>query len=298
MNKEVVLNTQWKPKGWITILIGILLQPFVFLYVNRPKLFWLYLIAEIAVRVIEHLFLQNPAEGGWYSSFYLRYIFVLVCPAHAYFIAKNYDVTSVRRWYSRWWGLSGIYAAILVPVVLFRTFLFEPFTIPASSMSPTLNVGDLIVVKKWGFGDYETIGVPIVDTALAEKAIVKRGGIYVFYPPNSAVPFVKRLIGLPGDTVRIEGNEISVNGETFSASLVSDSPTLRLYRESYQDNNYLIQQMPMRPFSVKQKITVPEDQFFFLGDNRDNSADSRVWGTVPGTSFVGEVVFVLGGPNS
>lgn len=292
------MNTHWKPKGWVTILVGIILQPFVFLHVNRPRLFWRYLIAAFAVSCIDLFVHPYLPQGGWYDYFYLSYIFIIACPVHAYVIAKNYDVLTTRRWFSRWWGLLSIYAIIFIPILLFRAFLFESFSIPASSMSPTLNAGDVVVVKKWGFGGYATKEVLFADTELENNSMVKRGGIYVFYPPDSKVPFVKRVIGLPGDVIQIEGDDVSVNGETFSTKLVSDSPVLRLYLEIYQDNNYLIQRMPMRPFAIKQTITVPENHFFFLGDNRDNSADSRVWGTVPNTKFVGEVIYVFGGPNS
>lgn len=283
----------WKPKGWIAILIGVVFQPFVFLYVNRPWLFWCYLGASAITTAIDYLLHMNLAEGSLFQYAYLGWIFLIVCPAHAYKITKSYDESQPRNWYTRWWAIPSIYVALFLPIFLFRAFLFEPFSIPASSMSPTLNVGDHVIVKKWGFGGYSTYGIDIIDTDLSDKSLVKRGKIYVFYAPNSKKPFVKRLIGLPGDLIKIEDDVISVNGQVLSSEFVSDSSKGKIYREKYGNNSHLIQRLPVRPFSITSTIKVSENHYFFLGDNRDNSADSRIWGTVPGANFVGEVIYVF-----
>jgi signal peptidase I len=283
----------WKPKGWIAILVGVVFQPFVFLYVNKPRLFWCYLGASVIVTGLDYLLHMNFTEGSLLGYVYLSWIFLIACPAHAYKITKSYDESQLRNWYTRWWAIPSIYAAFFLPVFLFRAFLFEPFSIPASSMSPTIKVGDHVIVKKWGFGGYSTYGIDVIDTNLADKSLAERGKIYVFYPPNSESPFVKRLIGLPGDLIEINGDVISVNGKVLSSEFVADLGKEKIYREQYGNYSHLIQRFPEKPFSVVSTIKVSENHYYFIGDNRDNSADSRIWGTVSGANLVGEVIYVF-----
>jgi signal peptidase I len=290
---EYLVSMNWKPKGWIAILIGIIFQPFAFLYVNRPKLFWCYLGASGVITGIDYLLHKNLAVGSLFEYAYLSWAFFILCPVHAYKITKFYDVSQLRNWYTRWWAIPSIYASYFIPLFLFRAFLFEPFSIPASSMSPTINIGDYVIVKKWGFGGYSTYGIDVMDSDLSDKSLVQRGKIYVFISPNSESPFIKRLIGLPGDLIEIKGDVILVNGDILSSEFVSDSGKGKIYREEYGKNSYLIQRFTGRPFSVTSTIEVSDNQYFFLGDNRDNSADSRIWGTVSGADFVGELIYVF-----
>ncbi|MFC6441355.1 signal peptidase I [Bowmanella sp. JS7-9] len=283
----------WKPKGWIAIIVGIIFQPFVFLYVNRPRLFWCYFCASIVVTFLDYLLHGNLVKDSIFEYTYLSWLFIVICPIHAYKITKSYDSNQLRNWYTRWWAIPCIYAAYFIPIFLFRAFLFEPFNISASSMSPTLNVGDHLIVKKWGFGGYSTYGIDVVNTDLADEMLVQRGHIYVFYPPKSINPYVKRVIGLPGDLIEIREDIIYVNGNALLSKLVSESANEKIFRETFQDNSYLIQRLPSRPYNVNSTIRVPEHHYFFLGDNRDNSADSRIWGTISGKNFVGEVIYVF-----
>jgi len=283
----------WKPKGWIAILIGIVLQPFVFLYVNRPKLFWIYFTVSSVVIGIDFLLLINMDADSVFKHVNLSWIFFIICPIHAYKITKSYDENQPRNWYTRWWAIPSIYLSFFLPIFLCRVFLFEPFSIPSISMSPSINVGDHVIVKKWGFGGYSTYGIDVIDTGLSGKSLVQRGKVYVFHPPHSKSPFVKRLIGLPGDLIEIKDDAISVNGKILLSELVSNLGKKTIYREENETNSYLIQRFHERFSSITSTITIPENNYFFLGDNRDNSADSRTWGTVSGDDFVGEVVYVF-----
>ena len=161
-------------------------------------------------------------------------------------------------------------------------------------MSPSLEVGDVFIVKKLGFGGYGTYGLKLIDASLSDSIDLERGKMYAFFPPNLDVPFVKRLIGKPGDRVNIKGNKVFVNDSLLKTSFVSEDHDLNFYNEVSDAQLYPIKTTEAGSPVENLVITVPEDNYFFLGDNRDNSADSRYWGTIPSTDFIGEVVYVFG----
>ncbi|GGF58343.1 hypothetical protein GCM10011338_08270 [Alteromonas lipolytica] len=284
---------EWKPKGWITLLLGILLPPFAFLYVNQGTLFWRYFLLSLVVAVLDYVLHKSIPPSHWLNYVYLNWLFTLVCAVHAYLLCRAYSTQKVRRWYAKWWAIPAIFTIFYSLVFLFRAFCYEPFSIPATSMNPTLKVGEYIIVKKWGFGDYGSYGVTLNNTQVKDESMLQRGEIYVFYPPDSETPYVKRLIGLPGDTIVIEGDVITVNGKVLRTEFLRVDDDNKIYREFLGDKNYLIQRNPNRPVGVFQTVEVPAHHYFFLGDNRDNSRDSRFWGTVSTADFVGEVAMVL-----
>jgi len=272
---------EWKPKGWIAIVIGIFLQPFTFLYVNKVRLFWIYFLIAIVLGVAD-----------FYFSSFITISLSIICPLHAYLSIKRYDESLKRNWYSRWWGIPSIYLAMLAPIFIMRSFFYEPYSIPASSMSPSVNLGDLIIIKKWGYSSYGSYGVSILDTEVQEKELIKRGNIYTFYPPNNDKAFIKRLIGMPGDDIEIKRGIISINGEVLQSKIISQLPDADIYEETLGDSTYNIKITPQHRLLIDVKLNVPEDEYFFLGDNRDRSSDSRIWGTVPSRDFIGELVYI------
>lgn len=274
-------TVEWKPKGWIAILIGIFLQPFTFLYVNKVRLFWIYFLIAAALGIIDL----------YYSSF-ITISLSVICPLHSYLSIKRYDESLKRNWYSRWWGIPLIYLIMLAPIFIIRSFFYEPYTIPASSMSPSVNLGDLIIIKKWGYRSYGTHGISILDTEVQEKDLIKRGSIYAFYPPHNDKAFIKRLVGMPGDNIEIKQGIISINGKVIESKFISQSSEEDIYEETLDDSTYNIKIMPLRRLLIDVELKVPEDEYFFLGDNRDNSSDSRIWGTVPSSDFIGELVYI------
>lgn len=283
----------WKPQGWIAVLLGLLLQPFAFLYVNNAGLFWRYLVLSLLVSGLDFLVHRHITPDSWLNSFYLSWVFALVCAFHAYRAAVTYNRGQDKRWYTRWWAIPAIFTGFYGPVFLFRAFVYEPFSIPARSMSPTINVGDHIIVRKWGFGGYGTYNLSVINSEVSSESLLQRGNIYVFYPPDITTPYVKRLIGLPGDTIEINGDVIRINGDLLRSEYLYDDGDKKIYREILAGQNYLIQRSPDKPVNVYQTIKLRPQQYFFLGDNRDNSRDSRFWGTVSVTDFVGEVVVVF-----
>jgi len=141
------LNIDWKPKTWIAILLGLLLQAFTFLYLNRPKLFWFYFLFSCIVSIID-----------WKYQTLFAAVFSLICPIHAYFVVKSFEHSNERAWYSKWWGIPTIYVAFFTAVFAFRSFLYEPFVFPAASMQPTIDQGNHIIVQKLGYRTYGTCG--------------------------------------------------------------------------------------------------------------------------------------------
>ncbi len=200
---------------------------------------------------------------------------------------------------------------LLVGVVLwggylsFRSSILEPFRIPAGSMSPTLLVGDHILVRKTAYG----LRLPVFRTPLEAIRLPERGDVVVFiYPgsnegkplqqldlplsPFSTLDYVKRVIGLPGDTVEVKDSVVILNGEalpqervgeaTFVDDRCRESP-VEAYTERIGDRTHGVWRSATPGYSMKDfgPVTVPADHLFMLGDNRDHSADSRVWGFVP-----------------
>lgn len=186
---------------------------------------------------------------------------------------------------------------VLAIVLVLRSFVIEPFQIPSGSMEPTLEVGDFILVNKFTYG----LRLPVVRTRLVPVNDPERGEVMVFFPPHDNRYFIKRVVGLPGDRVRYENDRLTINGEPVDRELVGESsietssgelPVL-LYEETLGDNTHLTQVVdrPTRA-PVRTEWVVPPDHYFMMGDNRDNSADSRVWGAVPETNIVGKAFAV------
>jgi signal peptidase I len=188
----------------------------------------------------------------------------------------------------------GSFFPILLLVFFLRSFLFEPFQIPSGSMIPTLEVGDFIVVNKYSYG----VRLPIVGTKIIPTGAPERGDVIVFIPPHDEHYFIKRLIGLPGDHIQVMDNQIYVNSEPLTQEFVARIGTsgryvLNLATETIGDESHEINYLDPSPeFGTDFETVVPEDHYFMMGDNRDNSLDSRSWGFVPESNIVGKAVAV------
>jgi signal peptidase I len=185
---------------------------------------------------------------------------------------------------------------ILFAVLLLRSFLFEPFQIPTGSMIPTLNIGDFIVVNKFAYG----LRLPVTGTKILDIDEPKRGDVMVFIPPHDPNYFIKRVIGLPGDHVRYADNTVYINGEPLPQEEVG------LIRELGQQHSLetvggvthdiytaASQRFPrVYDWLPPEGAVIPEGHYFMMGDNRDNSSDSRYWGPVSEDAIVGKAVAV------
>ena len=212
-----------------------------------------------------------------------------------------------------WWldWTAGLFP-VIISVFFLRSFLVEPFKIPSGSMIPTLLVGDLILVNKFHYG----LRVPVFNTKITEGEKPQRGDVMVFrYPPKPSLDYIKRVVGLPGDTVAYLNKRLTINGKTIETQSVPeffDEDSMRYfkqYQETLGSQPHRLLNDDDRPAFIPgvEKFpgfeacrytiegvtcTVPEGQYFMMGDNRDNSMDSRYWGFVPEKNIVGKAFFV------
>ena len=213
-----------------------------------------------------------------------------------------------------WWldWTAGLFPVILA-VFLLRSFLFEPFKIPSGSMIPTLLVGDLILVNKFYYG----VRLPVINTKIIANHDPKSGDVIVFrYPVDPRVDYIKRVVGVPGDTVAYLNQKLTINGTPVPVKADGDfydEETLR-YAKRFEEqlatgpHRLLVEPRapsmarPMEAFTnfrdqcrySAEGVTcqVPAGHYFVMGDNRDNSQDSRYWGFVPDGNIVGRAFMV------
>ncbi len=222
------------------------------------------------------------------------------------------DATTLEKVKKQPWWIENSVSIfpVIAAVLVLRSFIYEPFQIPSGSMMPTLLVGDFILVEKYAYG----LKDPVWRTQLVETGKPERGDSIVFkYPPQPNIDYIKRVVGLPGDMVRYSSKKdicIQAKGDNqckpVKLSNVEEShfiqngiPLIRL-DEKLGDIEHQILVNPLRrdrveayqPRSGVNEWVVPEGQYFVMGDNRDNSADSRYWGFVPEANLVGKAVAI------
>lgn len=215
-----------------------------------------------------------------------------------------------------WIEYSGSFFPVIVLVFFVRSFLYEPFKIPSSSMVPTLQIGDLILVNKYTYG----IRLPILNQKIIDISDPKRGDVMVFkYPRDMSLDYIKRVVGVPGDKIEYKNKRLTVNGKALEYTalpdyLSDDNPNERLtyYQQLREDltgvkhnilNDERVPGFVNNPDNFPQHelcsynaegfaCTVPPGHYFMMGDNRDNSLDSRFWGFVPDQNIVGKAFVV------
>ncbi|MFL1454587.1 signal peptidase I [Marinobacter sp. GN3S48] len=182
--------------------------------------------------------------------------------------------------------LSRSFFPVLAIVLVLRSFLVEPFQIPSGSMLPTLEVGDFILVNKYAYG----LRLPVAGTKILDVDDPDRGEVVVFrYPEDGRTNYIKRVVGLPGDHVRYRNKDLFINGDKVDSRFVARLPPMELRRETLGDIEHNLFLTLGRPGgSGEGEWTIPEGHYFVMGDNRDNSNDSRYWGTVPDELIVGK----------
>lgn len=211
-----------------------------------------------------------------------------------------------------WIEYSGSFFPVIAMVFFLRSFLYEPFKIPSSSMVPTLLIGDLILVNKFTYG----IRLPIANKKIIEINNPQRGDVMVFkYPKDTALDYIKRVVGVPGDRIEYKNKRLTVNGEKVSYQQLPDylDDEHLSYSKQYTENltgvvhrvlnDERAPSFVQNPDAFPQHelciynvegfaCTVPKGHYFMMGDNRDNSLDSRYWGFVPDQNIVGKAFFV------
>lgn len=197
---------------------------------------------------------------------------------------------------------------VILVVFLVRSFIVEPFKIPSGSMMPTLLAGDYILVNKFTYG----LRVPILNNTFVEMNKPARGDVIVFhYPPDTSIDYIKRVVGLPGDRIRYQDKQLKINDQTLALEPLGDYEyvmsglnimTAKQYREQLGNvsHDILIHDVMVNydadaigaRFANNEEIVVPAGHYLAMGDNRDNSSDSRVWGFVPENNLVGKAFFI------
>lgn len=175
---------------------------------------------------------------------------------------------------------------VLAIVLVLRSFLVEPFQIPSGSMLPTLEVGDFILVNKFEYG----LRLPVLGTKVVALDDPHRGDVMVFkYPEDGKTNYIKRVVGIPGDLIKYENKQLTINGEIISENLIANLQKNQLFEEQLGDVKHQIYKTSRYPnLGAEGLWKIPDGHYFMMGDNRDNSNDSRFWGLVPDELIVGK----------
>jgi len=242
-------------------------------------------------------------------------LFVLVLATGGLWSADRWVFRKRRAADTRdpWWVEYGasFFPVILIVFVL-RSFIAEPFKIPSGSMIPTLLVGDFILVNKYTYG----IRLPVINKKIIPLNTPQRGDVMVFrYPEDPSLDYIKRVVGIPGDKVVYQNKKLFINGQEVPLQKRDDylHPERLYYSSQFMEklgaNEHRILNDAEAPAFVPDvtsfpyrenclynnagvMCTVPPGHYFMMGDNRDNSRDSRVWGFVPDENIVGKAFFI------
>ncbi len=190
--------------------------------------------------------------------------------------------------------ISHSFFPVLAIVWVLRSFLAEPFTIPSGSMLPSLQVGDYVLVNKFAYG----LRLPVLGTEILPVGKPQRGDVMVFkFPAQPSINYIKRVVGLPGDHIESRDEVLYINGVEMKRELVSQEPAVepweQVWREQLGSRSHITrEEIGRNPTGGDWSYTVPAGNYFMMGDNRDNSNDSRFWGPVAEKLIVGKAFYV------
>ena len=262
---------------------------------------WLFLamLLAIVIVLIDLLFFSKTSPESDVKATEDRSIIRKICYFLIFLRFSKSEKYSHRPKVVQW---SIEFFPVLLLVLVFRGFIFEPFRVPSNSMMPTLLTGDFILVNKFDYG----LRLPILNSKIIDFSKPEKGDVIVFRYPNyehsagySGVDFIKRVVALPGDTISYEKDQLTVNGKTVDYRKIGgyqgvDSGKAmsgyRHVRELIDQANYDILLHPLGHSRELSKTTVPEGHYFVMGDNRPHSSDSRFWGYVPENYILGKAI--------
>jgi signal peptidase I len=312
------VNMNWTPRPWIAVVLSLLAQPLGLLYAGSSAWAAGYFVLSGAFALVGFLNLLPAPIAPFWSL--LSWVLVICGAVLAYRLAKIFT-PATQPWYARWYGLVSVGVLILILIVGVRTFLYEPFKAPSTSMAPGLERGAHVIVQKHGYGHLSAFSVKFGSMPIT--APIQRGDVIVFdYPRDPSQSYIKRVVGVPGDRVELRDRRLFVNGKDtrgreLDGYMDPEVPRMsKRYRSKLDDTEFdtllddeqSLDHDPRAPFdnfafrdrcvigNGELSCEVPPGNYFVLGDNRDNSADSRYWGFVPSKGIIGKVVKVFPQP--
>jgi signal peptidase I len=299
-----------KPKKWLAALIGICIPPIAMMYVAQWRWAVLYLVMGLAGGIVFGFVLSG--ETILSDAFAIMYS--ITGAIHAYRLAAQHTKDIRRPAYSRWYSLLGMAVGLLSMIFIFRAFVLEPFRYESGAMQPTIEPKSRFLVQKWGYGNYGAYGIQVLRKPISSPLI--HGDVVAFEPPsNRSSQYAYRLIALPGDTITYRDKRLTVNGNLITQPRAEDhfdaiSLTYKSrHLETFGHIEYPVLFDKSRPtfilsstpLSFTDRCTfladgfsceVPPGHHFMMGDNRDDSLDSRFLGFVPADHIIGKVIFI------
>lgn len=261
-------------------LLALLVPAVAFLYLSRLRLASTYLFVGLLIVVYSY------TVGNDTLATIIAPLVSLVAIVNAVIFAKTQDETKKPYFFNKWWGALSIVGVLYLSIFFFRAFIFEPFVVPSNSMSPNINGGNYVLVKKLGYGTYGSFGLNLANF---EKPRIKpnAGEVFALNSPFSDVIYLKRIIGVPGDEIVLSGSKLYINDQLVSKPveppIFVENLGLQQYQISYAGKPNRYSQFT---------ISVPDGYYFVLGDNRNNSIDSREWGLISQGDLIGKVVHI------
>ena len=288
---------------WFTFFFTLFFGPVIgMLYLNRGWLAIIYLLITVAVISIESYFLEPLYDPSTFEMIAIAdtIALYLIAAIHAFYLALNFNKYEDLKWFSRIIPPIAVFIIVLIPCMLAgRIFLYEPFNIPSGSMEPTFSTGDVLFAKKSAYG-YSKYAIPFkLGASLSNGKIFhkrpNRGDAVIFaLPKNPKIDYFKRIIGLPGDTVQMKNGMLYINDQKVERKKIepyqlSDDKLLDQYIETLPNGRQynVLNETDTESFDNTPLYTVPDGYYFVMGDNRDHSHDSRVFGAVHKDYLIG-----------
>lgn len=300
-----------RPKGWLAALLGFFVPPLGLLYVGRWKWAVAATVAIFVLAGLQFAFVGTQKE----LTVLVQLAFACAISRTAYLQAVRFESDRVRPGYSRWYGLLLTLLLFASLLLALGAFVYAPFRVPSGSMQPTLKPGASFIAQMWGYGNYSAFGIRLMRGPISEP--IERGDVLVIeFPGNRKLQYIERIIGLPGDKIEYRNKALFVDGQEVSRRPMTDyleesaMHYYSQYLEKLDNKEYavLVDKDRLAIIQLPEKFphfenckydtdgvscVVPEGHYYAMGDNRDNSFDSRYWGFVPRDHVVGKLVHVF-----